>query len=101
MSPDGPAIERVTPGSAAERAGLAPGDVLVTVDGHEAGRRFYLLQQRLAEKIGQSVPVVVKRNGQARTLHLDVEGHEESEYRLVEVPKPTPEQLAVRSRWLK
>ena len=101
MSPEGPTIERLTPGSAAEQAGLVPGDVVVSIDGVETGRRFYLLGQRLAEKIGQSVPVVVKRNGQIKTLQIKIEGHEESEYKLVEVPKPTPEQLAVRNAWLK
>jgi predicted metalloprotease with PDZ domain len=101
MSPDGPTIERVAPGSAAAQAGLVPGDVLVSIDGMEVGRRFYLLQQHLAEKMGQTIPIVVKRNGQAKTLQMKIEGHEESEYKLVEAPKPTPEQLAIRSGWLK
>src|SRR5262249_1515577 len=67
VSPEGPQIERVASGSPAERAGLAAGDLVVSIDGLEAGRRFFLVQQHLAEKIGQSVPVAVKRNGQPRT----------------------------------
>jgi predicted metalloprotease with PDZ domain len=100
MSPDGLEIERVAPGSAAERAGLAAGDILVSIDGQEATRRFFLLQQHLAEKIGQSVPIVVKRNGQPRTLQIKIEGEEETNYKLIELPNPTAEQLHLRNGWL-
>jgi predicted metalloprotease with PDZ domain len=101
MSPDGPQVERVTPGSPAEQAGLTADDILVSIDGLEVTRRFFLLQQHLTQKIGQSVPVIVKRSGQQKTLQVRIEGQEETEYKLIDVPKPTQEQLSLRNGWLK
>jgi predicted metalloprotease with PDZ domain len=101
MSPDGPQIERVAPGSPAEQAGLAAGDILVSIDGIEVTRRFFLLQQHLADKIGQSVPILVKRDNQPKTLQIRIEAEEAAEYKLIEVPNPTPEQLNLRNGWLR
>jgi predicted metalloprotease with PDZ domain len=101
MSPDGPQIDRVAPESPAEQSGLSVGDILVSIDGIEVTRRFFQLQQHLAQKIGQSVSLVVKRNGQQKTLQIKVEGQEEADYKVVELPNPTPDQLRLRTGWLK
>jgi len=62
-----PVIGKVSPDSAAERAGLKPGDVIERVDG-VAVRRFEELRQIVLLEPGQSLNIDLRRNGQPMTL---------------------------------
>ena len=64
-----PIVEAVTPGSAAEMAGIRPGDVIRTVGG-ETVRVFADLQRVVGANPGHSLHVTVIRDG--RDVGLDV-----------------------------
>ena len=75
---DGALVASVLPGSPAERAGLLPGDLLLTLGGEEVTVRFLeqvpLLYQRVARlPVGSPVELVVDRGGQRKTLKATVE----------------------------
>ncbi|WP_207458502.1 RIP metalloprotease RseP [Azospirillum sp. SYSU D00513] len=59
----------VQPGSAAERAGLQPGDLIVSVDGTGI-QRFEEIRQIVSIRPGETLEVVVEREGQRRTLQV-------------------------------
>jgi predicted metalloprotease with PDZ domain len=101
MTPEGPQVVRVEPGSGAASGGIAIGDIVLSIDGVEVRRRFAGMQDRLSNKIGKPVNVVLKRDGKDMTLPVKVGGHEDASYRLVDLPNPTPEQLKLREEWLK
>lgn len=56
-----PNIDDVVPGSAAEQAGMLPGDVIVSVDGYSV-RGFYDFQRLVATAPERAVELVVERN---------------------------------------
>jgi len=62
-----PVIQEVVPDSAAQEAGLQPGDRIVAVDGSSVSR-FEQVQQRIPLSNGESVTLTVERDG--RTLDL-------------------------------
>jgi len=57
-------VTGVTPGSAAELAGITAGDTLLAIDGQPVGDHAHLLAA-LAGKIGKAVKVRLARHGQA------------------------------------
>ena len=60
----------VTPESPAARAGLMVGDVLMELDGHPVAAPDDLLELLVAERIGRSVPIGVRRG--ANKLEIPV-----------------------------
>jgi regulator of sigma E protease len=62
-----PDIGQVQAGSAAERAGLQPGDVIVSVDGHSV-ERFEEVQQLVSGNQGTPIGMVVRRDGRDMPL---------------------------------
>jgi predicted metalloprotease with PDZ domain len=94
-------VMRVHPGTSAVTAGLQVGDVLVSFDEVEVRRGFGAVYNRLVQKMGQSVKVIVTRGGENKTLEMQVTGKEQPGYKITEVPQPTPDQLRVRESWLK
>lgn len=80
-----PAIERVEPGSPADRAGLRAGDLITAIDGHaitsEAGGAAFG-----GVRPGQQITVGVMRDGAARTVSLTATG------RPVPAATPAPRQ---------
>jgi predicted metalloprotease with PDZ domain len=94
-----PVVAAVTPGSAAERAGLTMGDTILTVDGRQPESDFY---QRLAKLgIGDTLHLRVRRPGAERELQWQLTGKEEVEFELKDVDNITPQQKARRAAWLK
>lgn len=69
----GALIASVVPNSPAEKAGLAPGDILLAIDKKPVNARFFeevpLVYQRIAAlPVGKKVPIRFLRQGQERTV---------------------------------
>ncbi len=62
-------VERVTPGSPAEEAGLRPGDLLVAVDGRPVGS-FGSFAERVRTSGGRALRVTYARDGATRTVEI-------------------------------
>lgn len=58
-----PVIDEVRPGSAAEAAGLRPGDVIRRIDGRDI-LSFTDIQRLVADRAGEELTIVIERNGQ-------------------------------------
>ena len=69
----GAIVGQVSPGGAAAKAGVEPGDVLVEYNGRAVANRDELVKMVVATKPGTSVPVKILRNKQERTLHITVD----------------------------
>jgi len=66
----GLAVRQVVPGSGAEKAGVRPGDVLVTVDGKAVVSVPDLAEMIAGHKVGDKVKVVLRRDGAEQTLEV-------------------------------
>src|SRR5690242_2486888 len=69
----GAVVSSVLPNSAASKAGMEPGDVVVEYNGRPVPNRDELVKMVVATKPGTSVPVKILRNKQERTLTVVVE----------------------------
>ena len=68
----GALVASVTPGGPAEAAGIQPGDVVLTFDGREVENMRRLPRMVAETAIGKDVEVVVWRNGERRTLKVEL-----------------------------
>lgn len=73
-----PRIFAVQPGSAAEKAGLQSGDLILKIDGR-AIKQFADIQQAVVARAGDTLPVVVDRAGSELDLSITPELREESD----------------------
>ncbi|MGE3619686.1 MAG: RIP metalloprotease [Acidimicrobiia bacterium] len=73
VDPRGWFVGQVTPGAAAEEAGLEPGDVVVSIAG-EPVEVFADVRPLVAGRPGETVPVVVERDGTVETFRVTI-GH--------------------------
>ena len=56
-------IEKVIPNSPAAKAGVAPGDFLLEIEGHQvAGTKANVLKPFMQREVGQSTRLLVKKN---------------------------------------
>jgi serine protease Do len=69
----GAIVAEVTPGGAAQKAGIEPGDVIVQYNGRPIGNNDELVKMVVATKPGTSVQVKVLRNKQEKTLNAVVD----------------------------
>jgi serine protease Do len=69
----GAVVSSVLPNSAASKAGMEPGDVVVEYNGRQVPNRDELVKMVVATKPGTTVPVKVLRNKQEKTLSVTVE----------------------------
>lgn len=69
-----PRVDKVVEASAAEKAGVLPGDIIVSING-EAIATFADIQRIIMPRAGEALPVVIERNG--------------AEVRLTLTPQPT------------
>ena len=98
---DGPmSVGGVTPGSAAEQAGLRVGDVLVEVQGKPAdqGSRDQLVRLNPGDTL---IVRVRSRRGGERELRWKVGSREEISYAVKDLGQITDQQRARRAAWLK
>src|SRR5437773_818891 len=69
----GAVVAQVTPGGAASKAGLEPGDVITQYNGRPISKSDDLVKMVVATKPGTSVPIKVVRSKQEKTLNVTVE----------------------------
>ncbi len=70
---NGAVVLNIVPGGAAARAGVEPGDVIVSYNGKPIRNRDELVAMVTATKPGTTVPVRVIRDRQERTISVTVE----------------------------
>ncbi|MEP7186420.1 MAG: Do family serine endopeptidase [Rhodanobacter sp.] len=68
----GAAVVDVTPDSGAAKAGIQPGDIILTYDGKVLRQAADLPPLVGMTKPGSKVPVEILRNGQKQTLHVTI-----------------------------
>jgi predicted metalloprotease with PDZ domain len=101
--PEGAQVTNVLPDSPAAEAGLVSGDLIRTIDDtiikpDATGNISF--RELLSKKIGQTVKLSIKRGTEERTLDIKVGTREETNYRLVELPRASAAQLNTRKGWL-
>jgi len=69
----GAIVAAVTPGGAAAKAGLEPGDVVIQFNGRPITKTADLQKMVVSTKPGATVPVKVLRNKQEKTLNVTVD----------------------------
>ncbi len=91
-------VVRVRPGSAADRAGLKPGDVIMQINGNPPGQEFEAAINALGP--GAPLQLLVTRSGLRVPLQWKLESRTQSVFRLEDVPHVTAQQKAERAAWL-
>jgi predicted metalloprotease with PDZ domain len=89
----------VLPGGAADRAGLGRDDVVIAVDDQPLATVD--LNKRLkAYPPGAAVPFTVERHGRQEIIYITLDPPLPNFYSIQELPGATPQQIAIRNRWL-
>jgi serine protease Do/serine protease DegQ len=70
---DGAVIAKVEPSSSAERAGLRPGDVVLTVDGIPIKSATQLRNRIGLTRVGETVEMQIERKGEPRTVRAQID----------------------------
>ena len=93
-----PEVVKVYPATEAERAGVKPGDVIIKINDHAAGRQF---EKQLA-KLGPGTLLQLKihRDGVERQFEYKLGSRKQTVFQLQDVPNVTAEQKARRASWL-
>jgi len=86
--------------SAAERAGLRQGDVLVSVGKTNVTNASWRGALNIYKR-GENVPVTVRRARQTVNATIKLDTPERQEYIIEEIKDATPEALKRRAAWLK
>ena len=69
-------IGEVLPDSAAERAGLQPGDVIEALDGKKTPDFKHLLEKLWHHKAGEKVRLSIRRAGESIEVEVVLQPHE-------------------------
>jgi predicted metalloprotease with PDZ domain len=100
-----PSVLAVDPQSEAARAGLAPGDIILTVNGQHGGTGragVSDLRARIAAMHpGEMIKMHVRNESGERDLQWKITARQESEYVVKDLDVVTSEQRARRAAWLK
>ncbi len=93
-----PTVMQVDPDSEAARAGLRPGDVVLQMNGHRAGRGF---EKSIADLgPGTRVQLTVSRTGIEHQVEWNLGAVNQTVFRLQDTPSVTEEQKSRRAAWL-
>jgi predicted metalloprotease with PDZ domain len=92
-------IFSVTPGGAADRAGLSRDDVLISVDDQS------LATDNLSDRLsiytpGAKVLLEVERHEKRHLIYVTLDPPQPDEYSITNLPEATEEQLKIRQGWL-
>jgi predicted metalloprotease with PDZ domain len=90
----------VRAGGAADRAGLGRDDLLIAVD-NQSLATVDLSERLKAYPPGATVPFTVERHGRQETINLTLDPPVQNSYSIQELSAATPQQTAIRDRWLK
>jgi S1-C subfamily serine protease len=69
---EGAVVAQIVPGSAAERAKLERGDVIVAVDGHPVRDASDLRTKIGLHRVGETVELTILRDGRERELEIEI-----------------------------
>jgi regulator of sigma E protease len=64
-----PVVSDIRPGSAAEMAGIEPGDIFISLDGRPVGQ-FSDVQRYISVRAGETIDVVMQRDGTTREFKV-------------------------------
>jgi len=95
----GARIFAVLPGGPADRAGLSRDDLLLDVDDQSLATEDLSTRLR-AYPVGANVPMTVQRHGRRERVTVTLGPPIRSQYSIVRMSSPTPEQEAVQKDWL-
>jgi len=95
----GMAVGEITPGGAAEKAGIKVGDRITAVNGNSEGRGLGALFA--SAKPGESIKVSISRGGAAMDINLIMGSKSVYAWNITVNPSATPEQIQLRAAWLK
>jgi predicted metalloprotease with PDZ domain len=94
-----PSVIRIHPGSEAEKAGLAVGDVLLEINGRVAASDF---ERKVAElRSGDMLRLRVRHRGAEHEIQWKIGSREEVEFELKDVDNVTTQQKRRRAAWLR
>ena len=86
-------VGTVEKGSAADEAQIAPGDLLLKIDGEAVVKGQRPLLSRKPRQIGDRVPIIFRRHNEEQSVTVIVKGL--AQVQLTKTPKPTPAERAV------
>ena len=93
-----PIVVQVAPLSAADRAGLKAGDVILEINGQHAGRDF---ERKIASFApGAGLRLTISRSGVQQDLQWNLSPGKQKVFRLQDVPEITAKQKSRRATWL-
>jgi predicted metalloprotease with PDZ domain len=95
----GPTVTAVQPGSAADQAGMRPGDILVALGGVSASEPDFIRRWRESDgtRAGAPLPITVRRAGQPLTLNGTVRMATLVDERLEDDPAATAKAVRIRT----
>jgi S1-C subfamily serine protease len=73
VAQDGVTVDQIVSGSAADRAGLQPGDIITAINGNQVQDMSTLTEQLAAFQPGDTVTLTITRNGQQHQIDVTLQ----------------------------